>query len=45
MLHYAGVLPSAETAAMFFWALLPSDQIIMRKVYGWQHLGQPPEQH
>jgi transposase-like protein len=32
------VLPSAETAAMLFWALLPSGQISMRKVDGWQTL-------
>ena len=30
------VLPSAETAAMLFWALLASGQITMRKVDGWQ---------
>jgi len=36
------VLPSAETAAMLFWALLAAGQIIMRKVDGWQSLGQPP---
>ena len=36
------VLPSAETAAMLFWALLASGQISMRKVDGWQTLGQPP---
>jgi hypothetical protein len=30
------VLPSAETAAMLFWALLASGQITMRKVNGWQ---------
>jgi putative transposase len=30
------VLPSAETAAMLFWALLASGQIMMRKVDGWQ---------
>jgi putative transposase len=36
------VLPSAETAAMLFWALLASGQITMRKVDGWQSLGQPP---
>jgi putative transposase len=35
------VLPSAETAAMLFWALLASGQITMRKVDGWQFLGQP----
>jgi putative transposase len=34
------VLPSAETAAMLFWALLASGQIIMRKVDGWQSLGE-----
>jgi len=36
------VLPSAETAAMLFWALLASGQITMRKVDGWQTLGQKP---
>jgi len=35
------VLPSAETAAMPFWALLASGQITMRKVDGWQTLDQP----
>lgn len=35
-------LPSAGTAAMLFWALLASGQITMRKVDGWQSLGQPP---
>jgi putative transposase len=29
------VLPSAETAATLFWALLASGQITMRKVDGW----------
>ena len=33
------VLPSAETAAMLFWALMASGQITMRKVDGWQALG------
>jgi putative transposase len=32
------VLPSAETAAMLFWALLAARQITMRKVDGWQTL-------
>ena len=32
------LLPSAETAAMLFWALLASGQINMRKVDGWQTL-------
>ena len=36
------VLPSAETAAMLFWSLLASGQITMRKVDGWQTLGEPP---
>jgi transposase-like protein len=36
------VLPSAETAAMLFWALLASAQITMRKVDGWQSLGEKP---
>jgi putative transposase len=35
------VLPSAETAAMLFWALLASGQITMRKVNGWQTLAEP----
>jgi len=34
------VLPSAETAAMLFWALLASGQITMRQVNGWQTLGE-----
>ncbi len=34
------VLPSAETASMLFWALLASGQITMRKVNGWQTLGE-----
>src|SRR4030088_314651 len=34
------VLPSAETAAMLFWALVASGQITMRKVDGWQTLPQ-----
>src|SRR5438445_5882345 len=36
------VLPSAETAAMLFWALLASGQISMRKVEGWQTLATKP---
>jgi hypothetical protein len=32
--------PSAETAAMLFWALLASGQITMRKADGWQSLTQ-----
>jgi putative transposase len=36
------VLPSAETAAMLFWALLASGQITMRKVDGWQTLAERP---
>lgn len=35
------VLPSAETAAMLFWALLASGQIVLRKVDGWQTLPTP----
>ena len=39
------VLPSADTAAMLFWALMASGQIILRKVDGWQTLTtQPLEQ-
>jgi len=34
------VLPSADTAAMMFWALLASGQINMRKVDGWQTLAE-----
>jgi putative transposase len=34
------VLPSAETAAMLFWALLAAGQVAMRKVDGWQSLAQ-----
>jgi len=36
------VLPSADTAAMLFWALLASGQINMRKVDGWQTLATKP---
>ena len=32
------VLPSADTAAMLFWALLASGQINMHKIDGWQTL-------
>lgn len=34
------VLPSAETAALLFWAVMASGQITMRKVDGWQTLGE-----
>jgi putative transposase len=36
------VLPSAETAAMLFWALVASGQVILRKVDGWQTIAVPP---
>ena len=36
------VLPSAETAAMLFWALLASGQITMRKVDERQTLAEKP---
>jgi putative transposase len=36
------VLPSSETAAMLFWALLASGQINMRKVDGWKTLATKP---
>jgi putative transposase len=36
------VLPSAETAAMLFWALLASGQTTMRKVDEWQTLAEKP---
>ena len=32
------MLPSADTVAMLFWALLASGQINMSKVDGWQTL-------
>jgi len=36
------VVPSAEKAAMLFWALLASGQITLRKADGWQSLGEKP---
>jgi transposase-like protein len=39
------VLPSTETAAMPFWALLASGQITMRRVDGWPTLAEPPSDH
>ena len=36
------VLPSPESAAMLFWALLASGQITMRKVDGWSTLAEAP---
>jgi putative transposase len=36
------VLPSADTAAMLFWALLASGQILLRKIDGWQTLATKP---
>jgi putative transposase len=36
------VLPSSDTAAMLFWALLASGQISMRKVDGWHTLATKP---
>jgi putative transposase len=36
------VLPSADTAAMLFWALLASGQINLRKVDGWRSLATKP---
>ncbi len=36
------VLPSADTAAMLFWALLASGQINMREVDGWQTIATKP---
>jgi len=36
------LLPSADTAAMLFWALLASGEINMRKVDGWQTLSTKP---
>ena len=39
------VLPSADTAAMLFWALMASGQISMRKVDGWHSLATTPLPH
>ncbi|KWV59697.1 transposase [Bradyrhizobium macuxiense] len=39
------VLPSADTAAMLFWALLASGQINLRKVDGWRTLDTKPADH
>jgi hypothetical protein len=36
------MLPSADTAAMLFWALVASGQTSMRKVDGWQTLASKP---
>ena len=36
------VLPDAATAAMLFWALLASGQIVMRKVDGWKTIADKP---
>jgi hypothetical protein len=36
------VLPSADAAAMRFWAILASGQISMRKVDGWRTLVTKP---
>lgn len=36
------VLPSAETAAMLFWALMASGQIKLRKVDGWKTIAEKP---
>jgi putative transposase len=36
------VLPSADTAAMLFWALLASGQINTRKVDGWKTVATKP---
>jgi len=36
------VLPSADTAAMLFWALLASGQIVLRKIDGWQTMATEP---
>jgi len=36
------VLPSAETAAISFWALLASGRVTMRKVDGWRSLLKKP---
>lgn len=36
------VLPCVETAAMLFWALLASGQIVMRRIDGWRTLPEKP---
>ncbi len=38
------VLPTAETAAMLFWALLACGQITLRRVDGWDTLHVEPDQ-
>ncbi len=38
-------LPSAEIAAILFWALVASGQVTMRRVDGWQSLKRPPLDH
>ena len=38
-------LPSSDTAAMLFWALMASGQILMRKVDGWSSLATPIADH
>lgn len=38
-------LPSSDTAAMLFWALMASGQITMRKVDGWASLATPIADH
>ncbi len=39
------MLPSADTAAILFWALLASGQITMHKVDGWQSRTEWPSDH
>ena len=36
------VPPCAEIGGMLFWALMASDQIVMRKVDGWRSLAERP---
>ena len=38
------VLPSVETAAIWFWALMPSGQIAMRKGDGWRTPAERPSE-
>jgi transposase-like protein len=38
-------LPSADTAAILFWALLASGQFRMRKINGWQTFAKPIGPH
>ena len=38
------LLPSTKTAAMLFWALMASGQIVMRKIDGWETMSRGLDQ-